>query len=140
MADTVNILIVDDDLVDVKAVRRGLQSARVANPIFTAKNGQEALDMLRGVNSQAKLPRPFLILLDLNMPSMNGGEFLEAIREDEDLHDSVVFVLTTSKAEEDRTAAYQKNVAGYIVKDCAGQDFVNLTNMLECYWKIVLLP
>lgn len=86
------------------------------------------------------MPRPNLILLDLNMPRMGGIEFLEELRTDPNLKDSVVFVLTTSDAEADRLAAYDHFVAGYMVKSKIGENFFQLADMLEGYWRIVELP
>jgi CheY-like chemotaxis protein len=136
----VTVLLVDDDDVDVKAVRRAFRKAKIANPVSVARNGLEALAMLRGTDGHQPLERPYIIILDLNMPAMNGLEFLEELRKDEELHDAVVFVLTTSKADEDRAASYDKNVAGYIVKSDVGDGFLNVINLLDCYWRIVLLP
>lgn len=136
----VHLLLVDDDDIDTEALQRALRKARIANKLTVVGDGIEALDVLRGTGGREPLPRPFLILLDLNMPRMNGQEFLEELREDEDLHDSIVFVLTTSDADRDKLAAYAKNVAGYIVKHRAGEDFLKLIGMLDCYWKVVEFP
>ena len=86
------------------------------------------------------MPRPYLILLDLNMPRMNGVEFLQALRQDEDLKQSIVFVITTSNRDEDVVAAYNEQIAGYILKSRVGEDFVNLITMLDMYWRIVEFP
>ncbi len=134
------ILLVEDDDLDVEATRRAFTKAKIANPIVHANNGEEALDVLRGDNGKEKLARPYIILLDLNMPRMNGIEFLEHIRDDEELADSIVFILTTSDAHEDQWAAYKKQVAGYIVKNNVGTDFLKLISLLEHYWKVVELP
>ena len=74
------------------------------------------------------------------MPRMTGIQLVAALRDDEELHRSIVFVLTTSKREEDRLAVYDLNVAGYIVKETAGQDFLNLVGLMDCYWRIVEIP
>lgn len=133
----VTVLLVEDDEIDVESARRAFQKARIANPIVHAKDGQVALEMLR---QKETVPRPYIILLDLNMPRMDGLEFLEHLRADEDLSDSIVFVFTTSGADRDRWAAYKKHVAGYILKDNVGEGFMKLTSMLEHYWRIVELP
>lgn len=140
MAPMVNLLLVEDDEVDVQGFKRAFAKSRIGNPITVARDGIEALEILRGENGQAKLPKPHLILLDLNMPRMNGLEFLEAIRADEDLKTSVVFMITTSKAEEDKARAYEKNVAGYIVKRDPANTFMQAVALLEHYWKIVEFP
>ena len=137
---TVTVLLVDDDDVDVKAVRRAFRKAKIANPMQVARDGVEALAMLRGQDGHTALSRPYIIILDLNMPRMDGREFLTELRKDPVLHDAVVFVLTTSQADEDRAASYDKNVAGYIVKSDVGEGFLNVTNLLDCYWRVVLLP
>ena len=136
----VHILVVDDDDVDAEGVQRAVKAAKILNPISRARDGIEALDMLRGTNGKEPIPRPFLILLDLNMPRMNGIEFLDVLRRDEHLHRSVVIVLTTSQAERDKLAAYDKHVAGYVSKSKAGEDFTELIDMLDHYWRIVELP
>jgi CheY-like chemotaxis protein len=140
MAPTVNLLLVDDDEVDVQGLRRAFTKSRIANPIVVARDGIEALEVLRGENGKNKLPKPHLILLDLNMPRMNGLEFLEAIRNDADLKSAVVFMITTSKAEEDKARAYGHNVAGYIVKQDPANTFMQAVSMLEHYWKVVEFP
>lgn len=140
MATMVNLLLVEDDEVDVQGLKRAFAKSRIGNPITVARDGIEALEILRGENGQAKLAKPHLILLDLNMPRMNGLEFLEAIRADEDLKASVVFMITTSKAEEDKARAYEKNVAGYIVKQDAANTFMQAVALLEHYWKVVEFP
>jgi CheY-like chemotaxis protein len=136
----VTVLLVDDDDVDVQAVRRAFRKAKIANPIQVASDGLEALAMLRGENGHPPIMRPYIVILDLNMPRMDGLEFLTELRKDPNHHAAVVFVLTTSKADEDRAASYDKNVAGYIVKSDVGEGFLNMINLLDCYWRVVLLP
>ena len=111
---TVSILLVDDDEVDRRAVMRSFQKHKIENPIMTARDGREALEILRGEGGDA-LERPYMILLDLRMPRMDGLEFLAELRGDPKLRDSIVFVLTTSDLEKDRTESYNYNVAGYIL-------------------------
>jgi CheY-like chemotaxis protein len=140
MGPTVNLLLIDDDEVDVQGLKRAFLKSRIANPITVARDGVEGLEILRGENGREKLPKPHLILLDLNMPRMNGLEFLEAIRADEDLKSAIVFMITTSKAEEDKARAYGHNVAGYIVKQDPANTFMQAVAMLEHYWRIVEFP
>jgi len=132
----VSILIVDDDDVDATSIMRAFKKFRVINPILRAKNGAEAIEVLKS----DKMHKPWIILLDLNMPKMSGIEFLEAARDDNYLANSVVFVLTTSESEKDISAAYEKNVAGYIVKSNLDKDFQALIDMLNAYWKVIELP
>jgi CheY-like chemotaxis protein len=136
----VNIFLVEDDEVDVMAVRRALRELKIANPFFRAADGIEALEMLRGQNGRKKLPRPFIILLDLAMPRMGGLEFLDELRRDPELHSAIVFVMTTSAAEEDRLHAYGKCIAGYILKHSPSHSFFDAVTMLEHYWRIVEFP
>lgn len=136
----VNLLLVDDDEGDAKAVMRAFRKARIANPIVRALDGVDALDQLRGTAGKQKLARPFLLLVDLNMPRMNGIELVKTLRSDAELRDSIVFMLTTSSRDEDKVAAYDLNVAGYVVKETAGLDFMNLVQLMDSYWRIVELP
>ena len=137
---TVNILVVEDDQVDVMAIQRAFAKARIANPMRFAVDGVDALDILRGTNGNAPLERPYIILLDLNMPRMGGIELLEHLRNDPVIHDSVVFVMPTSNEDSDRMAAYGLNVAGYIVKPRVAADFMDVVGMLHSYWRVVELP
>ena len=138
--NTVNILLVDDDKVDVMAVKRSFRELKIANPVIEARNGIEALELLRGHNGREKVSSPCLVLLDLNMPRMGGIEFLEELRRDADLHGTLVFVMTTSAAEDDRARAYRKNVAGYVLKHRPGQSFLEAISMLEHYWRVIEFP
>jgi CheY-like chemotaxis protein len=140
MTVTVNLLLVDDDEVDVQGLKRAFAKSRIGNPITVARDGIEALEFLRGENGRPQLPKPHLILLDLNMPRMNGLEFLKEIRADEDLKKSVVFMITTSKGEEDKARAYNLHVAGYIVKQDPANTFMQAVALMEHYWKIVEFP
>ena len=137
---TINILLAEDDEVDVMAVKRAFQTMKIANPLFVVNDGIEALEILRGTNGRTRLPRPFIILLDLNMPRMGGLEFLDELRKDPELHSSVVFVMTTSADEQDRISAYEKNIAGYVLKHSVAHSFMDAISMLEHYWRVVELP
>ena len=139
-AKTVQVLLVDDDDIDAEAIRRAFKKARIANPLYHVPHGVAALERLRGEDGQPPLERPYIVLLDLNMPRMSGLEFLEAIRGSSDLNDSVVFILTTSDDDRDKVAAYQQNVAGYMVKSKAGEDFIKLIGMLDHYWRVIEMP
>ena len=132
-----NILLVEDDEVDVMNVRRAFQKNHITNPLFVASNGVEALEQLR---SQA-IPRDRrIVLLDLNMPKMNGIEFLTEIRRDPELKSTPVVVLTTSNDERDRIEAYNLNVAGYLLKPVTFSNFCEVMTALNKYWALVELP
>ena len=135
----INILLVDDDEVDVMTVRRAFKKSKVKNPLFVANNGLEALEMLRP--SQYTMPKSRrLILLDLNMPKMNGIEFLKELRQDPSIQQTPVIVLTTSDREQDRLAAYNLNVAGYIVKPVTFAQVVEVMAALDRYWTMCEFP
>lgn len=139
-AEEVTVLVVDDDDIDAMAVQRALKKEGMPKAYVRAHDGLEALDLLRGENGQEKVAKPRLVLLDINMPRMNGHQFLEEILSDPDLSDTVVFVLTTSNDQSDRHAVYGKRAAGYIVKSDLGSSYDDLAVMLRNYWRIVSLP
>ena len=132
-----NILLVEDDQIDVMNVKRAFEKNRITNPLFVAGDGIEALEMLR----HDTVPRTRrMILLDLNMPRMNGIEFLRALRQDPALQHTPVVVLTTSNDDRDKIEAYNLNVAGYLVKPVTFINFVELMATLNKYWALVELP
>ena len=133
---TVNILVIDDDDIDATALRRALTKLKLLNPLYRAKDGVEGLELLRS----GAIAMPYIILLDINMPRMNGLEFLEALRADPELTHAVVFVLTTSKSDEDIIAAYREHVAGYLLKQRMDSDFMQVVGLLDHYWRIIELP
>lgn len=134
----VNILLVEDDNVDVMNVERAFKKNNIQNPLYVAKNGLVALDMLRGEDKIS--PQPQIILLDLNMPQMNGIEFLKELRKDQDLKAISVFVMTTSNDDQDRLNAYNLNVAGYILKPVSFEKFVSAVSILNSYWMLCEQP
>ena len=125
------ILLVEDDDIDAKIVERAFQKLRIR-----ATDGVMALEFLK----DGTVSRPYIILLDLNMPKMGGLEMLKELRADKNLNNSIVFVLTTSKDDEDKIAAYNHNIAGYIVKEKLQNGFDELVKLLDYYWRIVELP
>ncbi len=132
-----NILLVEDDEVDVMNVQRAFERNHLTNALFTAGNGLEALAMLRGKT----IPKERrLILLDLNMPKMNGIEFLEALRADPELAKTPVVVLTTSNDDQDKIDAYNFNVAGYLLKPVTFGSFCERMATLDQYWALVEMP
>jgi len=132
-----NILLVDDDEVDVMTVKRAFQKANITNRLFVASNGVEALEMLR---SGSIPPSRRLILLDLNMPRMNGLEFLREVRSDPALAALTVVVLTTSNEDRDRVDAFQLNVAGYLLKPVTFHTFADVMATLNKYWTLMEMP
>jgi CheY-like chemotaxis protein len=138
MSDKVlNILLVEDDEVDVMNIRRAFKKGNITNPLFVAGNGLEALEVLRG----GEIPRSRrLVLLDLNMPKMNGIEFLRELRADPELSPTPVVVLTTSDAERDKVEAYNLHVAGYLLKPVTFANFCETMASLNKYWALVEMP
>ncbi len=133
----INILHVEDDAVDAMVMERALKKCDLNYKLHHAHNGIEALDMLRGSGGKERIdPQARIILLDLNMPKMNGIEFLKEVRNDPELRPISVFVLTTSNDEKDRTDAHNLNVAGYIVKPLTLEDYTNIVGTLNEYWGI----
>lgn len=139
----INILLVEDDEVDVMNVQRAFIRNKITSSIHHAANGMEALKMLRSNPSldNGGVPRErLLILLDLNMPRMNGIEFLQELRQDPALQSISVIVLTTSDEERDRVEAYRLNVAGYILKPVTFDKFVSVVSRLSDYWAMCEMP
>ena len=126
------ILLVDDDRVDVMTTKRALKDINVTNPVYTAGNGEEALELLR----EGENEKPGVILLDLNMPKMNGIEFLRVIKNDDSLKRIPVVVLTTSKEEEDKVESFSLGVAGYMIKPVDYIKFVEVIRAINLYWTL----
>lgn len=137
---SLSILLVEDDDVAAEAVTRSLARNGVPFPVVWVEDGLAALAVLRGRSVRRQIERPRIILLDLNMPRMNGFEFLAALRSDLALKDEVVFVLTTSDFDGDRTRAYQQQIAGYMVKSEVGPQFAKLASLFAAYQEAVSLP
>ena len=137
----VNILLVDDDDVDIMTLQRAFKRNNISNPLFIANDGLQALDLLRGTNGAAKIsPPPRIIVLDINMPKMNGLEFLKEMRSDAELKNISVFVLTTSNDDKDKVEAYNYNVAGYIIKPITFENFVTAIAVLNSFWTLCAQP
>jgi CheY-like chemotaxis protein len=129
-------MLVEDDTVDAMTVKRALKDLKVLNPLVRAGNGEEALVYLRDDNNV----KPCVILLDLNMPKMNGIEFLKVAKADEKLRRIPAIVLTTSKDDQDRIQTFQFNVAGFIVKPVDYKKFVDAVRIINLYWTLSELP
>lgn len=130
------IMLVEDDAVDALTVKRALSDLKVINPLVHKSNGEEALKHLMDANN----PRPCIILLDLNMPKMNGIEFLKHMKKQEGLKKIPVVVLTTSRDEQDIVESFQLNVAGYMVKAVDYKKFVETIKAVDLYWTLSELP
>ncbi|MFZ9942288.1 MAG: response regulator [Bacteroidia bacterium] len=134
----ITILHVEDDEVDAMVVQRALKKTGFEYQLVQARNGLEALDLLRGTNGHEKLTkRPLVILLDLNMPQMNGHEFLSELRTDHELCMIPVYVLTTSSDENDILQAHRRNVAGYILKPVNLELYNEAIQTLFKYWSLI---
>ncbi|NJK58579.1 MAG: response regulator [Pleurocapsa sp. SU_5_0] len=137
----INILLVEDDEVDIMNVQRAFKKYKITNPLYVAGNGVEALAMLRSSEQYPQVPKTRrLILLDLNMPKMNGLEFLQELRQDQELKRTPVIVLTTSDEDKDRIEAYNLNVAGYILKPVTFNNFAEVMVALNKYWALCEMP
>lgn len=130
------ILLVEDDQVDAMTVRRALKELHVTNRLEHAENGEEALAYLCDSANE----RPCLILLDINMPVMNGIEFLQEVKADSDLRCIPVVVLTTSDEQKDKLESFKLGVAGYIRKPVDYQQFVEIIRTIDAYWTISESP
>lgn len=136
----INILLVEDDDIDRMNVQRAFKKVNITNPLHHAGDGVEALAMLRGDGVEKITPTPRIILLDINMPRMNGIEFLQELRKDASLKALSVIILTTSNEELDKVAAYDLNVAGYILKPVETEQFIEAITCLDLYWSLIELP
>ncbi|AFZ51424.1 response regulator [Dactylococcopsis salina] len=137
-----NILLVEDDEVDRMTVKRAFKKNNLLqdHQLFIARDGLEALSLLKGESAE-KLPfHNRLVLLDLNMPKMGGIEFLQALRKDTSLKATSVIILTTSDEDRDKVEAYKFNVAGYILKPVTFDKFVETIAVIDDYWQICQLP
>jgi CheY-like chemotaxis protein len=136
MKDKKPILLVEDDTVDTMTVGRALKEIHVSNRLICASNGKEALEYLRNADNE----KPCIILLDLNMPRMNGFEFLHAVKKDDQLKIIPVVILTTSKEEQDKIDSFKLSVAGYMIKPVDYQKFVDVMKTINVYWTLSELP
>ena len=130
------ILLVEDDKVDAMTVKRSLRDIHVTNRLLLAGNGEDALQYLREPN----IDRPCIILLDLNMPKMNGLEFLQVLKQDTILKKIPVIVLTTTKNEQDKLESFRLGVAGYMIKPVDYQQFVEVVRTINLYWTLSEMP
>jgi len=131
MKDLKPILLVEDDSVDAMTVKKVLKALQVTNPLTLCKNGEEALEWLN--NNRSNLPG--IILLDLNMPKMNGLEFLRVIKSDDAYKIIPVVVLTTSEDYQDKLESYKLSIAGYMLKSFDYNRFIDVMRSVKTYWE-----
>ena len=130
------ILLVEDDQVDTMTVKRALKDIHETNPLVHLENGEEAVHYLRDVERE----KPCIILLDLNMPIMNGIEFLQVVKHDDYLRRIPVVVLTTSEEQQDKVNSFNLGVAGYMAKPVDYRQFVEVMRSIDAYWTISEMP
>lgn len=137
----IQILLVEDQPADVRLTQEVLNAGKVANDLHVAEDGEQAMEFLRREGGHAEAPRPDLVILDLNMPRMDGREVLAAIKSDPDLLQIPVLMLTTSSAERDIADAYEHHVNAYVTKPIDLDEFVEVVRSIEQFWlSIVRLP
>lgn len=134
------ILLVEDDDGDALAIERAFRKSGIQTPLRRAYDGVQALEILQGAGEQSPLAPPFLLLVDLNLPRINGIELIETVRSIPSLQTSIVFVLTTSNRPEDKNRAYELNVAGYLLKSRMDSDFQALIHLMHSYQQLVAFP
>lgn len=139
--DDLNILLVEDNPGDVRLTEEAFREARIANRVWVARDGEDAMDFLHQRDDHAHSPRPDLVLLDLNLPRKDGREVLGEIKGDPELHRIPVIVLTTSNADRDVLLSYDLHANCYIKKPIEYEEFISAIRGIENFWfKIVRLP
>jgi CheY-like chemotaxis protein len=137
----IDILLVEDNPGDVRLTQEGFKAARIANSLHFAADGDEALDFLYRRNGHAKAARPDMILLDLDLPGVDGRSVLRTIKQDDDLKSIPVVILTSSEAETDIVRAYDSHANCYIAKPIDFDKFMNVVRSIENFWlSVVRLP
>ena len=136
MRNSKPILLVEDDRVDMMTVRRAVKDVNIPNRVVHMLNGEKALEYLRDPDNK----KPCVILLDLNMPKMNGIEFLKVVKADDTLKQIPVIALTTSREKIDITESFNSGVAGYVVKPTDYKDFTEAIRKINQYWTSSELP
>jgi two-component system, chemotaxis family, response regulator Rcp1 len=138
---TIDILLVEDSLADIRLTREALKEAKVVNALHVVQDGMAALAFLHNEGPYAGSPRPDLILLDLNLPKKNGREVLAEIKQDGNLKRIPVVVLTTSRAEEDIVRSYDLHANAYVTKPVGLKQFLDVVRATEEFWlAVVTLP
>jgi CheY-like chemotaxis protein len=136
MKEQFSVLLVEDDRVDAMTVQRAFRDLKITNSLDIVSDGEEALEYLRN-NGHRRLG---IILLDLNMPRMNGIEFLRIARQENALNGTPVVVLTTSREEQDKVGTFNLGVAGYMVKPVDYRQFLEVVRTIKLYWTLSELP
>ena len=140
-ARPIEILLVEDNPGDVFLTKKAFVTSKLANHLVVAPDGEVALKMLKKEDEYEAQPTPDIILLDLNLPKVDGKEVLEAIKEDEKLRKIPVVILTSSNAEKDILMSYELHANSYIVKPVDFSNFLDIVNSIESFWfSIVVLP
>ena len=140
MPTEMNILLVEDSDLDAMILERTLKRLDLPATVVRARDGIEALDILAGTAPGISIESPFLILLDINMPRMNGHDFLSALRANPDTADQIVFMFTTSDNHADIAEAYMHNVSGYFIKPQGAAELKTLLTSLFRFWEICQPP
>jgi CheY-like chemotaxis protein len=136
MRNSKPILLVEDDNVDAMTVKRAFKELKITNELVRTVNGKEALDYLHSDQNQ----KPCIIITDLNMPKMNGVEFITAVKSDQELKNIPIVVLTTSRDENDKMDTFKQSAAGYMVKPVDYMQFVEAVRAINLYWTLSELP
>lgn len=137
MNKIVNVLLVEDDEVDILNVKRAFKANNVNYPLIIASDGEQALNFINHSAENSPLSNSYVVLMDINMPKMSGIECLKQIRSDQKIKKTCVFILTTSSSNVDLQAAYNLNVAGYILKPIDYNQFVSVISRLSAYWEVI---
>mgnify|MGYP001057153877 CR=1 FL=1 len=132
MANKLKILLIEDDLIEVMKLNRTITSAQLPHTLIETKNGEDALNYLNCGESCL----PDIILLDLNMPKMNGIEFLEILKKDDVLKYLPIIILSTSANQKDILSCYKAGIAGYVIKPLKYEDYVTKLKALLEYWSL----
>ena len=136
MQNSKPILLIEDDNVDVMTVKRAIRDLKVTNQLVSMGDGEEAIEYLRTEG----ITKPCIILLDLNMPKMDGVEFLKIVKADEALKKIPVVILTTSNSDRDVIESFERGAAGYMVKSVDYEKFVDTIREIDQYWTLSKLP
>ena len=138
---SIDILLVEDNPGDARLAQEALKDSKIKNNLFWVKNGEEALKFLHNEGDYSDKPKPDLILLDLNMPKMDGRQVLAIIKSDDTLKSIPVVILTVSKAEEDIVKSYNLHANCYVTKPLDFEQFISVVKSIEDFWfSIVMLP